>query len=170
MCLISLQYFCIINDKSAGAGCQEVATLIAQLFCFESNILPLGNCILERKSVSAIMNQVSPLSIAQITDIHLFTDEKQKLLGLPTTQSFQAVIEQLTSLQPRPDLLLLTGDLSQDGTPESYERLQNLLIPLAIPAYWLPGNHDCMSAMQQVLNRAPVSPRKAFTQGGWNFY
>ena len=115
------------------------------------------------------MNQVSSLSIAQVTDIHFFTDENQKLLGLPTTQSFQAVIERLLSLQPRPDLLLLTGDLSQEGTPESYERLQDLLIPLEMPTYWLPGNHDCISAMQQVLNRAPISPRKAFTQGGWNF-
>lgn len=115
------------------------------------------------------MNQVSPLSIAQITDIHLFADENQKLLSLATTQSFQAVIERLQKLRPQLDLLLLTGDLSQDGTLESYERVQNLLIPLDLPTYWLPGNHDCLSVMQQVLNSAPVSPRKAFAQGGWNF-
>lgn len=115
------------------------------------------------------MNQVSILTIAQITDIHLFADENQKLLGLSTTQSFQAVRERLTSLQPQLDLLLLTGDLSQDGTPESYHRLQNLLSPLKIPTYWLPGNHDSISAMQQVLNRVPVSPHKTFAQGGWNF-
>jgi Icc protein len=117
--------------------------------------------------VSLTLNE-SPLLIAQVTDIHLFADEKQELLGLGTTQSFQAVIEQLQMLQPQLDLLLLTGDLSQDGTPESYERIQNLLSPLATPIYWLPGNHDCVSTMQQVLNRAPFSPWKAFTQS-WNF-
>ena len=115
------------------------------------------------------MHQVSPLLIAQVTDIHLFADEDQKLLGLPTIQSFQTVIERLQRLQPQPDVLLLTGDLSQDGTPASYELLQNLLSPLKMPTYWLPGNHDCVNAMQQVLNRAPISPRKAFKRGGWNF-
>lgn len=115
------------------------------------------------------MNQVSPLSIAQVTDIHMFADENQELLGLPTTQSFEAVIQRLQRLRPQPDLLLLTGDLSQDGTPESYERVQNLLSPLETPTYWLPGNHDCLGTMQQVLNSAPISPRKAFAREGWNF-
>lgn len=118
---------------------------------------------------SATMDQVSPLSIAQLTDIHLFADENQELLGLPTTQSFQAVVERLQTLWPQPDLVLLTGDLSQDGTPKSYERLQNLLSPLATPTYWLPGNHDRLSAMQQVLNRSPVCPQKVFHRGGWHF-
>ena len=97
------------------------------------------------------MNQ-PPLLIAQITDIHLFADENQELLGLATTQSFQAVLERL-SLQPQLDLLLLTGDLAQDGKPESYQHVQNLLSPFCIPTYWLPGNHDCLPAMEQVLNR-----------------
>lgn len=119
--------------------------------------------------MSVTIDQVSPFSIAQITDIHLFIDEKQELLGLRTTKSFQAVIERLQYLQPHLDLLLLTGDLSQDGTPESYENVQNLLNPLALPTYWLAGNHDCINAMQQILNRPPFSPRKAFTYKGWNF-
>lgn len=115
------------------------------------------------------MNQVSPLSIAQVTDIHLFADEQQELLGVNTTQSFQAVIKRLLCLQNQIDLLLLTGDLSQDGTAESYERLQHLLTPLAKPTYWTPGNHDFFPAMQQVLNQASISPEKEFIQGGWNF-
>jgi Icc protein len=115
------------------------------------------------------MTQVFPLSIAQVTDIHLFADEDQELLGLPTQQSFQAVIERLNELRPQLDLLLLTGDLSQDGMPESYERLQNLLNPLQLRTYWLPGNHDCPSTMEQVLNCELLSPSKAFEVGGWNF-
>lgn len=119
--------------------------------------------------MSLATNQVSPLLIAQITDTHLFADENQELLGLRTTQSFQAVIQQLQILQPQLDLLLLTGDLSQDGTPESYKRIQKLLSPLATPTYWLPGNHDCIRVMQQVLNCQPISQHKAFTYKGWNF-
>ena len=115
------------------------------------------------------MNRVSPLSVAQVTNSRLFAEENQELLGLPTTQSFQAVIQRLLSLRPQPDLLLLTGDLSQDGTLESYERVYNLLIPLSLPTYWLAGNHDCLSTMQRVLHRSPVSPRKVFERGNWQF-
>ncbi|MFH7029709.1 MAG: 3',5'-cyclic-AMP phosphodiesterase [Heteroscytonema crispum UTEX LB 1556] len=115
------------------------------------------------------MNQVSPVSIAQVTDMHLFARENQQLLGMPTVQSFQVIIERLKKLCSELDLLLLTGDLSSDGTHQSYENLQNLLNPLKIPTYWLPGNHDSCTAMQEVLNIGMISRRKSFERGSWNF-
>ncbi|MBW4563961.1 MAG: 3',5'-cyclic-AMP phosphodiesterase [Mojavia pulchra JT2-VF2] len=115
------------------------------------------------------MNQVSPISIVQITDMHLFAAENHHLVGIPTRDSFQAVIERLKDLQPELDLLLLTGDLSGDGTVESYENLQNLLSPLKIPTYWVPGNHDCAIAMDEILNLGLLSRRKSFERGKWNF-
>lgn len=101
--------------------------------------------------------------------MHQFADENQQLIGMPTAQSLQAVIERLRVLQPELDLLLLTGDLSGDGTHQSYENLLNQLWQVQIPTYWLPGNHDCAIAMQQVLNLRLVSRRKSFERGGWNF-
>ena len=115
------------------------------------------------------MTQMSPFLVAQITDIHLFSDSSKELLGLPTSKSFEAVIEQLKKLRPQPDMLLLTGDLSQDGTPESYRRVANLLNPLQIPTYWLPGNHDRPPVMEQVLNQYPIYPQKSFQAGSWQF-
>lgn len=115
------------------------------------------------------MIQSTPLRIAQITDIHLFASETKQLLGLPTAHSFYAVLDQLKKVWPQPDMLLLTGDLSQDGKPESYQRLVDLLSPLEIPTYWLPGNHDQPVVMQEVLNQACVSPHKSFSAGGWQF-
>ncbi|MBD2054656.1 3',5'-cyclic-AMP phosphodiesterase [Oculatella sp. FACHB-28] len=111
----------------------------------------------------------SPLLIAQITDTHLFAGKSQELLGLPTAKSLNAVLSCLQKLQPQPDLLLLTGDLSQDETVESYYCLYQFLLPLKIPVYWLPGNHDVPSVMEQVLNTAPISAEKTFQRGGWNF-
>jgi Icc protein len=115
------------------------------------------------------MSQASPLLIAQVTDIHLFANTSKKLLGLSTAKSFHAVLDRLQELLPQPDVLLLTGDLSQDGKLESYQRLQELLKPLGIPTYWLPGNHDRPLVMEQVLNQAPISPQKSFEAGGWQF-
>ena len=112
----------------------------------------------------------SPLLIAQITDIHLFADFHQDLLGMPTTDSFQALLKHLSGLSPRPDLLLLTGDLSQDGTPRSYDHLQALLTPLGIPVYWLPGNHDAeLEEMEQSLTHPLFFPDRSFGAGGWRF-
>ncbi len=115
------------------------------------------------------MIQASQLLIAQVTDIHLFANPSNELLGLPTANSFHAVLEQLQTLFPQPDILLLTGDLSQDGKPESYQCLQESLKPLGIPTYWLPGNHDQPTVMEEVLNQAPISLEKSFQAGGWQF-
>lgn len=116
-----------------------------------------------------VMSQASQLLVAQVTDIHLFADANRELLGLPSAKSFQTVLERLQILSPQPDILLLTGDLSQDGTAESYQRLVDLLKPFSIPTYWLPGNHDQPLVMQQVLNQALISAQKSFKVRGWQF-
>jgi Icc protein len=115
------------------------------------------------------MPLLAPLVIAQISDCHLFANERRQLLGMPTIESFQAVLKQVGALQRKPDLLLLTGDLSQDGKPESYELLKELVTPLAIPTYWLPGNHDCVPVMEQVLQGGFMFLQKSFYAGAWNF-
>jgi Icc protein len=115
------------------------------------------------------MTLISPLHVVQITDIHLFAQAEQRLLGLPTLESFRAVLRQVANLSPRPQLLLLTGDLSQDGKPESYQLLQNAFAQLGIPTYWLPGNHDCFSVMEEVLGGGSVSNQKSVQAGGWRF-
>jgi 3',5'-cyclic-AMP phosphodiesterase len=112
----------------------------------------------------------SPLLVAQLTDTHLFADGSQEMLGCRTNPSFESVVAALSQLQPQPDLLLLTGDLSQDETVDSYLYLRSLIDPLQIPTYWIPGNHDQgLSAMEQVLNSTIISSEKEFTKGEWNF-
>ena len=115
------------------------------------------------------MVQNFPLVIAQVTDIHLFAEVDRTLLGLPTTKSLNALIEQLRQLNPQPDFLLMTGDLSQDGTATSYDRLQSLFSPLGIPAYWLPGNHDHPEVMARSLTHPLFLPDKSFQVGDWQF-
>ncbi|WP_427162507.1 phosphodiesterase [Aliinostoc sp. HNIBRCY26] len=115
------------------------------------------------------MNQASPISVAQVTDLHLLATENCQLQGIQTTESLQAVIQRLQELREELDLVLLTGDLSEDGTPQSYENLQYQLNTLKIPTYWLPGDHDCAIAMDKILNQGMLSRRKSFQRGGWNF-
>lgn len=91
------------------------------------------------------------------------------MLGCPTDKTLTAVLAAVRALSVSPDAFLLTGDLSQDETPASYERLVTLLRSHAVPAYWLPGNHDVPELMEQVLCESPLSNDKSFRVGNWHF-
>nr|WP_243433811.1 MULTISPECIES: 3',5'-cyclic-AMP phosphodiesterase [Pseudomonas] len=98
-------------------------------------------------SVSALTADDSVL-LVQLTDSHLFADADGTLLGMNTADSLQRVIEQVLAQQPRIDLMLATGDLSQDGSLESYQRFRQLTRQIPAPGRWLPGNHDEPQVMQ----------------------
>jgi len=93
------------------------------------------------------------LLLVQLTDSHLFADAQARLLGMQTRDSLQRVVELVRREQPRIDLLVASGDISQDGSDESYALFQQLCAPLAAPLRWLPGNHDARAA----LNRASAA-------------
>ncbi|CRM64508.1 3',5'-cyclic-AMP phosphodiesterase [Pseudomonas sp. 44 R 15] len=91
-------------------------------------------------SVSA-MNPDAVL-LVQLSDSHLFADADVTLLGMNTRDSLQRVIDLVREQQPPVDLVLATGDLSQDGTLASYQQFRDMTAPMGAPARWLPGNHD----------------------------
>jgi 3',5'-cyclic-AMP phosphodiesterase len=109
------------------------------------------------------------LQVVQLSDTHLYADLEGKLVGVTTSRSLRSVLAAIGNLQPRPDLLLLTGDLSQDESLESYQYLQTWLVKLGIPNYWLPGNHDCLPQMQAAITTQLCSQRQSFYKGGWKF-
>lgn len=115
------------------------------------------------------MIQGTPLRLAQLTDLHLFADPARSLFGVPTAASLQLSVAKLRQHYYPQDLLLLTGDLSQDETAESYRQLRQLLDPLQIPTYWLPGNHDNLAAMGEILSQPPFSADQGFQVGNWSF-
>jgi Icc protein len=110
-----------------------------------------------------------PVHVVQFSDFHLFAKPDSKLLGVVTEESFQGVFAQIKALQPRPDLLLMTGDLSQDGSEAAYLRIYQYLAPLAIDTFWLAGNHDRLPNMAATLTHPPLSPDKTFQRGNWSF-
>ncbi|WAC42863.1 3',5'-cyclic-AMP phosphodiesterase [Pseudomonas sp. SL4(2022)] len=86
--------------------------------------------------------------LVQLSDSHLFADAAGKLLGMDTQDSLQRVIERVLQEQPQIDLVLASGDLSQDGSTASYQRFRELTSVIPAPARWFPGNHDEVPAMQ----------------------
>ncbi|MEN8642051.1 3',5'-cyclic-AMP phosphodiesterase [Pseudomonas sichuanensis] len=92
----------------------------------------------------------SPVHVVQLTDAHLFAAPAGTLLGLNTRDSLEHVVAQVRREQPRIDLLLCTGDLSQDASVASYEAFRGLTAGFGAPARWLPGNHDEAQVMAKV--------------------
>jgi len=95
------------------------------------------------------------IRIIQLSDCHLFKHTEGKLLGLNTEHSLNEVMELIELEQPQMDLVLATGDLSQDGSSESYARFHQHMARFYCPVYWLPGNHDLTDIMgnHQVTER-----------------
>jgi 3',5'-cyclic-AMP phosphodiesterase len=54
----------------------------------------------------------------------------------------ERALDAVAALRPRPDVLVVTGDLTDCGLPEEYAMLQRLLSRLDIPVLMVPGNHD----------------------------
>lgn len=86
--------------------------------------------------------------VVQITDTHLFREPEGRLLGMNTQQSFEQVLGQIADIGSPPDLVLATGDISQDASVESYQRFAATVSRLAAPCYWIPGNHDRVEVMR----------------------
>ncbi|KAA0949140.1 3',5'-cyclic-AMP phosphodiesterase [Pseudomonas sp. ANT_H14] len=109
-------------------------------------------------SVSALNPDASAL-LVQLSDSHLFAETDSTLLGMNSRDSLQRVIDLVRAQQPQIDLLLATGDLSQDGTLESYQQFRDMTRQVSAPARWIPGNHDEPHIMlQATVNSALLEP------------
>lgn len=93
-----------------------------------------------------------PVLLVQLSDSHLFAEEDGKLLGMNTRDSLEKVIARVQTEQPEIDLILATGDLSQDGSLASYQRFRRLSEQLGAPVRWFPGNHDELPAMREACS------------------
>lgn len=107
-----------------------------------------------------------PYHLLQITDCHLGSQPDETLLGLNTDESLRDVLDVLRA-QENPDLLLVTGDISNDGGARSYERYIDFIKEYFpnTPLAWLPGNHDEPVNMAKV-DEVPIE--LCLRVPGWN--
>src|SRR5690554_1994189 len=101
-----------------------------------------GNMAKPTTSLPQDQSVAPVVRVVQITDTHLFREPEGRLLGMNTQQSFEQVLGQIADIGSPPDLVLATGDISQDASVESYQRFAATVSRLAAPCYWIPGNHD----------------------------
>lgn len=92
------------------------------------------------------------LRVLQISDFHLFSQVDEELLGVKTFFALQGVVEYLLDKEEPFDLIVASGDISQDGSAESYKYAKSLIEQLGAPTIYLPGNHDNWANMCEVLS------------------
>ena len=80
--------------------------------------------------------------IAQISDLHVRVPGKPLYGAIDTGGYLERAVAALASCTPRPDIVLVTGDLVDAGRPEEYAYLRALLDRLPMPYRLVPGNHD----------------------------
>ncbi len=80
--------------------------------------------------------------IAQISDPHIKAGGKLSYRQVDTANALRQAVNTLNHLAPRPDLVLISGDLVDFGLPEEYATFKQILAELTLPVYLIPGNHD----------------------------
>src|ERR1700704_4316847 len=100
--------------------------------------------------------------IAQISDMHIKPPGELLYQRIDTAGFLERAVAHVNALDPRPDIVLATGDLVDGGKPEEYALLRQLLAPLAMPVHLIPGNHDARDEMRTVFADHAYLPRDGF--------
>jgi len=113
--------------------------------------------------------------IAQITDLHIvaagkmFHSPRRAIPAADPTWShidtgacLARAVATLNALTPRPDVTVITGDLTEHGSGEEYENLRTLLAPLEMPVYMILGNHDSREGLRRAFGGDGYLPADGF--------
>jgi 3',5'-cyclic AMP phosphodiesterase CpdA len=79
--------------------------------------------------------------IAQVSDPHLALGPVARGDYDPEA-ALAATLGRVAAIDPRPDVLLLTGDLAEHGTADEYAKVAALCSAVDLPMAAIPGNHD----------------------------
>jgi Icc protein len=109
----------------------------------------------------------SVVRLLQLTDCHILAGQQDCLRGMDTRASFEAVCEAAFSKNTNLDLLLATGDLTQDASAAAYRYLAGRFNTFDLPVFWLQGNHDDSGLMHEQLRGEQIFAAKQIVIGGW---
>jgi 3',5'-cyclic-AMP phosphodiesterase len=105
-----------------------------------------------------------PILIAQISDLHIKKPGSLAYGKVDTAQALQRCVETLNALAPRPDLVVISGDLADTPAEAEYAHLVRLLAPLQIPIAAVPGNHDSRELMRASFAQPSFPAQGALNQ------
>ncbi|MDR9878422.1 phosphodiesterase [Pseudomonas allii] len=83
-----------------------------------------------------------PFLVAQISDLHLKAGQRLTYGVVDTLGALRRAVDHLNASHPRPDIVVISGDLVDFGRADEYAVLHPELARLHMPCYLVPGNHD----------------------------
>jgi 3',5'-cyclic-AMP phosphodiesterase len=98
--------------------------------------------------------------LCQISDLHVMAGRQRAYGVVDTADCLERCVRRIAGFAPAPDLLVATGDLVDVATPAAYGLLRELLAPLRMPVYLLPGNHDDREALRRAFPDHRYLPRQ----------
>jgi 3',5'-cyclic-AMP phosphodiesterase len=104
------------------------------------------------------------MRVAQLSDTHLLP-VGGKLHGVDTFESLVTALEQAMSLGP--DVILITGDLAEDGSESTYCRAKELFAKFQVPFFLSPGNHDDAAVMRSIFTGSNARLETSTILGDW---
>ncbi|WP_349368224.1 phosphodiesterase [Salinarimonas sp.] len=102
--------------------------------------------------------------IAHLSDLHAAPPGGATRAGFDADAALHKAFRALHALDPRPDLIVVSGDVAEDGEAQAYARVAERLRALKRPVVAVPGNHDDdaeFASFLQALNgqsRLPAPP------------
>lgn len=98
---------------------------------------------------------IHSMKIIQITDTHL-VPSAIVVNGVDPEKKLRAAVADMLEKHADADLLVMTGDLCNDGEPEAYALLKDILAPVPFEVRLMLGNHDRRS---EFVAAFPEQPR-----------
>ena len=104
--------------------------------------------------------------LIQLTDLHCVPYGRQAMGRCETNTLAERALRAVARFRLRADAVLITGDLSDNGLPEAYALIAEMIRrTLDMPVYVIPGNHDRRDNFKAGLAHLPgVAEDPTFVQ------
>jgi len=93
--------------------------------------------------------------LVQLSDLHLRAPGKRLYRQVDTADALARAIARINALVPRPDLVILSGDLANAGSADEYAPLRAKLALLPVPYALMAGNHDDRVQLRAAFPQQP---------------
>jgi len=96
--------------------------------------------------------------LAHITDTHILPPGEVLYGEIDTAQHLADTVQEINRMKPVPDVVMVTGDLVENGQDDAYLHFIDLIKPLEMPVLVIPGNHDDPAIMADIFSGTPYFP------------
>ena len=111
---------------------------------------------------------MSVLRLIQLSDCHVSASRDAHYRGQHALDGLNSIVAACRDW--RPDLVVASGDLSEDSSAESYDVLAEYFLKMGAEVFLLPGNHDDMTLMRSVFSASCFHLVPTCGVGSWRLY